>query len=107
MEKFNLKDFTRGWIYGDFEPTLMNSSDTEVSIKKYHKGDTEERHYHKIATEWTIIVEGAVEMNGVMYYKDDIIKIEPNESTDFKCLTDVTTVVIKNPSIKDDKYINE
>lgn len=105
MEKFNLKDFTRGWVYGNFEPTLMNSSDTEVSIKRYGKGDHEEKHFHKVATEWTIILEGAVEMNGVMYYKDDIIKINPNESTDFKCLTDVITIVIKSPCVKDDKYV--
>lgn len=104
MQKFNLKDFTRGWVYGNFEPTLMNSSDTEISIKKYNKDDHEQRHYHKVATEWTIIVEGAVEMNGERYYKDDIIKIYPNESTDFKCLTDVTTVVIKSPCVKDDKF---
>ena len=51
-----------------------------------------------------MIVEGEVEMNGIKYIKDDIIKIEPHQATDFKCLTDVITVVIKTPSIKDDKY---
>ena len=38
--------------------------------------------------------------------KDDIITIQPNESTDFKCITDVVTVVIKRPSSNNDKYIN-
>jgi hypothetical protein len=43
-------------------------------------------------------------MNGFRYIKDDIIKINPNEETDFRCLTDVTTMVLKYPSIKNDKY---
>ena len=45
-------------------------------------------------------------MNGTKYAKDDIITIQPNESTDFKCITDVVTVVIKTPSENNDKYIN-
>ena len=39
------------------------------------------------------------------YSEDDIIVIEPNQSTDFKCLTDVVTLVVKTPSVKDDKYV--
>ena len=44
-------------------------------------------------------------MNNIEYSEGDIIKVEPNESTDFKCLTDVTTVVIKTPCVKNDKYV--
>lgn len=107
MEIFNLKNFTKGWIVGDFNPTLLKTTDIEISVKRYKAGDYEKSHHHKIATELTIIVEGIVEMNNRTYIKDDIIKIEPNESTDFECLTDVVTVVIKTPSIINDKYINE
>jgi quercetin dioxygenase-like cupin family protein len=102
----NLNDFTKGWIIGNFEPTLLNTNDFEVAIKRYNAGDYENSHHHKISTEYTIIVEGTVLMNEIEYKKDDIIIIKPNESTDFKCLTDVTTVVIKTPSSKDDKYID-
>ena len=95
-----------GWFVGDFEPTIINSKDFEVGVKRYDSGVYEISHHHKVATEITIIVEGEVEMNGIKYVKDDIIKINPNESTDFKCLTDVITVVVKTPSVKDDKYID-
>lgn len=104
MEKFNLNDFTKGWFIGNFQPTIMDTNDFEIAIKRYKAGDFENRHHHKIATEYTIIVEGEVIMNGDKFVKNDIIKINPNESTDFKCLTDVVTVVVKTPSIKDDKY---
>lgn len=106
MEKNNLNDFIKGWVVGNFQPTLLNTDNFEVAIKRYNTGDYEESHYHKIATEITVIVEGEVKMNGIKYKKDDIITISPNEHTDFKCLTDVVTVVIKTPSINNDKYKN-
>jgi mannose-6-phosphate isomerase-like protein (cupin superfamily) len=106
MNVNNLKNFVKGWFIGNFEPTLLNTNDFEIAIKRYNTGDYEESHHHKIATEFTVIVEGEVEMNGVKYIKDDIITIQPNESTDFKCITDVVTVVIKTPSANNDKYIN-
>lgn len=104
MEKFNLKDFTKGWFIGSFEPTLLQTSDFEVAVKRYKAGDYENKHHHKIAVEYTVIIDGEVLMNGVKHASNDIIVIKQNESTDFKCLTDVTTVVVKTPSVKDDKY---
>ena len=105
MEKFNLNDFIKGWFIGNFEPSLFKTNDFEVAIKRYKAGESEQSHFHKISTEYTIIVEGEVEMNGIKYYKDDIIVINPNISTDFKVLTDSITFVIKTPCVKDDKYI--
>jgi hypothetical protein len=104
MTTTNLNEFFKGWFVGNFNPTLVNNEHFEVALKRYKTGDYEESHHHKIATEITVIVEGEVEMNGVRYIKDDIITIQPNESTDFKCITDVITVVVKTPSVKNDKY---
>ena len=104
MEKHNLNDMVKGWFIGNFEPTLHKTDDFEVAIKSYLEGATEKRHKHKVATEFTVIVDGVVEMNGVEYSSNDIIIISPGESTDFKCLTPVTTVVVKTPCVKNDKY---
>jgi mannose-6-phosphate isomerase-like protein (cupin superfamily) len=107
ITKNDITNFTKGWIIGKFEPTLLDTSDFEIAIKHYKVGDTEELHHHKIATEYTVIVVGEVIMNEVSYKANDIIIIPPNESTDFKCLTDVITVVIKTPSVSGDKYITK
>jgi hypothetical protein len=104
MEKFSLEDMVKGWFVGDFEPTIIKSDQFEVAVKRYNAGDYENYHHHKIATELTVIIEGEVEMNGIHFKKNDIIKINANEITDFKCITDVTTVVVKTPSVKNDKY---
>lgn len=105
MRKYDLKSFTKGWFVGHFTPTLIDTNDVEVAIKKYKAGDSEQAHYHKIATEVTVIISGEVEMNGAKYVADDVIVIEPNDRTDFKCLSDAVTVVVKYPGASNDKYI--
>lgn len=106
MKLYNLNDFIKGWIIGNFYPSLLNTNDVEVAIKRYIKDDYDESHYHKIATEYTIIVDGEVRMNDKFYKKDDVIIIEPGDITDFEVLSDnCTTVVIKIPGVNNDKYI--
>jgi uncharacterized protein YacL (UPF0231 family) len=106
MEKFNLSNMIGGWFIGNFEPSLFKTNEVEVAVKNYKMGDFENSHYHKIATEFTVIINGEVEMNGSNYKSGEIIKISPNIATDFKALTDVTTVVIKLPGASNDKYLN-
>ncbi len=85
MKKDNLKDFFKGWFIGNFSPTLIKTNEVEVAVKRYKAGDSEAAHHHKLATEITVIVSGEVEMNGVKYIEDDIIVIDPNDSTDNCC----------------------
>jgi len=105
MKKHNLDDMIGGWFIGHFEPTILKTDDFEVAVKIYKKGDYEENHYHKIATEYTLIMDGDVIMSGENYSSGDIVVIKPNESTDFRALTDVKTVVVKTPSVANDKYL--
>ena len=105
MKTAKLTDMIKGWFVGNFEPTLLKTNDVEVAVKEYRKGDYEGRHYHKIATEITVIVNGRVKMNGIEYGKGDIIVMEPGEATDFECLEDGTqNVVVKIPGANNDKY---
>ena len=108
MKTAKLEDMIKGWFVGNFEPTLLKTNDVEVAVKSYNKGDYEETHYHKIATEITVITQGRVKMNGIEYNVGDIIVMEPNEATDFECLEDNTqNVVVKVPGANNDKYIGE
>ncbi|WP_262410631.1 hypothetical protein [Flavobacterium johnsoniae] len=43
-------------------------------------------------------------MNGIQYGENEIIKIVPGVTTNFKALTDVITVVVKLPGANNDKY---
>lgn len=97
----------KGWFVGNFTPSVLSTSDVEVGVKMYRAGDSEERHFHKIATEVTLIQSGRVHMNGQEYVAGDIVVIEPLESTDFKALEDTVTVVVKHPGASNDKYLGE
>ena len=106
MKINNLQNMVKGWFIGNFEPSLLKTNDCEVAVKEYKKGDYEGKHYHKIATEFTVIISGRVRMNGIEYKEGDIIVMEPNEITDFECLEDGTkNVVVKIPGANNDKYI--
>jgi quercetin dioxygenase-like cupin family protein len=105
MEVHKISEMKGGWFIGNFEPSLFKTNDVEVAMKTYSKGAYEEKHYHKIATEYTLIVEGRVRMFGEEYSSGDIIVISPNEATDFEALTDVKTVVVKVPGANNDKYL--
>jgi quercetin dioxygenase-like cupin family protein len=103
-----LSNMKGGWFIGNFTPSCMRTNDCEVAIKSYKKGDYEEAHYHKIATEYTAIITGRVKMNGIEYGTGDIIIMGPNESTDFECLVDGTiNVVVKIPGVSNDKYLTK
>ena len=107
VAKFNLNDMVGGWFVGNFNPSVIMTEKCEVSIKRYKKNDYEKKHFHKEAIELTVIISGEVEMNNVIYKENDIILIDKNEVTDFKCLTDVITCVYKSVSVSKDKYIVE
>ena len=104
MRQAKLSDMIRGWFVGNFEPTLYKTNDVEVAVKNYAAGDSEAAHYHKIATEITVIQSGTVKMFDKVWNAGDIIVVEPGEVTGFEALTDAVTVVVKLPGANDDKY---
>lgn len=107
MKKFNLDQMTKGWFVGDFEPTVIRTTDCEVGVKRYQSGDKESAHFHKEAIELTIVVEGRIRMNESEFSTGDIVLVEKNEIIEFQALDDTITVVYKSCSVKGDKYFRE
>lgn len=104
MRVEHLDDMTKGWFVGNFEPTLYRTNECEVAVKKYKSGDREGSHFHKIATEITVVVKGTVRMFDSVFHEGDIIIVEPNDVTDFEALEDSVNVVVKIPGANNDKY---
>jgi len=102
-----LAEMTRGWFVGNFTPTAYKTDNVEVAVKKYQAGDCEKWHYHKIATEITVIVSGEVAMNGQLFKAGSMITLSPGEGTDFLAITDAVTTVVKIPCVPNDKYSRE
>ena len=107
MKKASLEEMTKGWFIGRFKPCVFDTDDMEIAVKRYKKGEREETHHHRVATEITTIVSGSVLMNKVTYRQDDIVVIEPYDATNFMALEDAITVVVKIPGELNDKYDGE
>ena len=95
----------RGWFVGNFEPTLYKTNDVEVAVKEYVAGEFEEAHYHKIATEITVVMSGQIKMHNEIWNAGDIIVTEPGDMSSFEALTDTVLTVVKLPGANNDKYI--
>ena len=104
LERSPLKRYSKGWFIGHFEPTLLLTKEFEVGIKHYRAGDCEPAHHHKVAIEFTAVVNGRVRMGEEEVGPGEIVKISPGQSMGFLAITDATTVVIKVPSVAGDKY---
>ncbi len=105
IERHKLDDFTRGWFVGNFSPSLVSTDAAEVAVQRYQAGAYEPKHIHKIATELTLVISGRARMNGEEIAAGEIIRLPPGTAADFEALTEVTTVVVKVPCVKGDKYL--
>lgn len=105
MKTAHLDDMLKGWFVGAFAPTALATESCEVAVKRYRAGEREDAHFHKIATEVTLVLSGVVRMAGKEWGAGDIIVLSPGEITDFEALTDAVNVVVKIPGASSDKYL--
>lgn len=105
MKVGKIKDTHRGWVIGNFEPSLLRTKDFEVGILKHPKGEKWPAHYHKIATEYNILISGSMRLCGYELVAGDTFILEPNEVADPIFHEDCTIICIKVPSDTKDKYI--
>ena len=107
MDIENLRNFTAGWFIGDFTPSLHQTKDFEVGVKSFRAGEDHASHYHKVAKEINVILDGSVEVNGILLFKGDVFVMHPYEVTEIEFKTDTRILVIKTPSAPGDKYLVE
>jgi mannose-6-phosphate isomerase-like protein (cupin superfamily) len=105
ITRHRIEEFTGGWFIGAFSPTLKWTEDFEVSIKLHLKGEDWPTHYHKVATEYNFVFEGAVQIENQIYTKGDIFVVYPEYVMKPTFLMDCTIMCVKTPSVKGDKYI--
>lgn len=122
MRVFPLNSCERGWFIGNFYPSVLHTKDFEVACLKLPKGYIGDKHYHKIATEYNLLIYGKVKVkyswqvtnghtNENMIINDEaiisggnIFVYEPEEVSDVEYLDDSCVITIKVPSVPNDKY---
>lgn len=100
----NIKNFTNGWIIGDFNPALLKTKDFEIAHHFYPKGFKGIQHTHKIATEYNYILSGKLVASEIMLESGDIFIYEPHDVSNVLFLEDTNLIIIKTPSLPNDKY---
>lgn len=105
MRVSNLADYWRGWFLGNFEPTVLKTEQFEVGILTHNKGEQWPAHIHQKSTEYNVLLEGKMRVNGRIINKNDVFIIEKNEIAQPIFDEDCRILVIKVPSIPNDKII--
>lgn len=104
MRTAKINDMVRGWFIGDFEPSVLRTKDFEVGILSHKKDEVWPEHYHKIATEYNVLISGKMLIRDTIIEPGTIFILDPDEVADPKFLEDCTVVTVKTPSLIGDKY---
>lgn len=104
MRVTNIEKMKRGWMIGDFEPSILRTKDFEVGILIHKKGEFWASHFHREAEEYNLLLDGKMEINGVLIEPGTIFILEKNEIAKPEFLEDCRVLVIKVPSRPGDKY---
>lgn len=106
MHKFSLKDFTGGWVLGNFKPSLNSGEvDFEFGVKFFNAGDVEPCHFQRVATEYSIVVSGICRIGTYELTQGQGLEIPPGEIADFEAISDCAIAVVKMPSSPSDKIL--
>jgi quercetin dioxygenase-like cupin family protein len=102
----SIKNFKNGWIVGNFTPSLFPANENDIGVLFLDKGHKSDTHYHKLHTEYNVIIKGKVLISNINEIKTsgDIFIFEPNDRSYLEYLEDTILLVIKNPSTNGDKY---
>jgi NDP-sugar pyrophosphorylase family protein/mannose-6-phosphate isomerase-like protein (cupin superfamily) len=97
--------FIRGWIMGQFTPSIINNEHVELGILTHNKGEKWGYHYHKECDELNVLLEGSMLMNNREIKKHDIFFIQKKQLGAPIFLENCRVLCIKYPSIPKDKII--
>jgi len=103
LKIYKLEDFDRGYFIGNFPKAIFKTNAFEVSLKKHLKTDKHELHYHKFVTEFILVVRGMMRVNGQVINEGHIFVLEPYMINEIEYLDECELVVVKSPSLPNDR----
>ena len=104
MKIDSIKRMHRGWIAGNFTPTLHNTEDFEIAIHEYGPESEYVPHYHLKSTEFNVILEGEAVVGDTTLGKDSVFIIDPGEVCYVKYTKPTRLLIFRNHSDPKDKY---
>jgi len=100
MKIYRAKKWKGGWFVGDFKPTTFRTKEFEVCYKKFTKGESHDRHHHKVATEINYMISGKIKIRGKIFGAGDVFILYSGEVADPNFLSACKMIIVKTPSVK-------
>ena len=94
-----------GWFIGDFEPSVYRTGLFEVCYKIHNKDEVWPIHYHRLSVEINYLIRGKMIIGNTELNAGDIFTINPDEIVNPKFIEKCEIIVVKVPSIPNDKHI--
>ena len=105
MRKDKIENYVKGWVVGDFEPSILRHKDLEVGIAYHKKNEPTQQHYHTSSEEYNFIINGRMRVNEKILEKGDIFIYERMDISNCEFIEDTTLMIIRIPSAPNDKVI--
>lgn len=99
-----LEAMTRGWLIGDFTPSILRTSAFEVAYLHHKKDENWPAHVHNLADEYNVLIRGSMMINNEQISQGDIFIIKKGMMTKATFLEDCEILCIKVPSVPSDKH---
>ena len=96
-----------GWVIGNFPEAILQTPLFEIAYKYHRQTEDWPRHAQKIATEYNFLLHGAMMVNDTLFNTGEYFIIEPMEFVKPTFLTDCELIVVKIPSLPDDKILDK
>jgi len=101
--KETLDNMKRGWLVGNFEPSILRTEQFEVAYMRHKKGEYWPPHLHKEISEYNVLIRGKMKMNNEIINEGDVFIIPKTMLTHAVFLEDCEVLCIKVPSVPTDK----
>ena len=104
VKQSRIESMTRGWLIGDFTPSILKTSQFEVGYLSHKKGEIWPAHVHNDANEYNVLIRGRMQVNNEIIEQGTIFIIQKGMLTKAVFFEDCEVLCIKCPSKPSDKY---
>ena len=99
-----LDSMKRGWLVGNFEPSILKTDLFEVAYMRHKKDEYWPPHTHNQVNEYNVLIHGKMKINNEFLEEGSVFIIPKGMLTHPRFLEDCEVLCIKVPSVPSDKF---
>ena len=99
-----LDSMKRGWLIGNFEPSILKTDLFEVAYMRHKKDEYWPPHIHNQVNEYNVLIHGKMKINNELLEEGSVFIIPKGMLSHARFLEDCEVLCIKLPSVPSDKH---